>query len=553
MKRKSIYYEFVERRDNVDILRSTGFRIMNSLSIQTGIDTVPTAEITIPLEDLPPESLDKDGQPHLALYSMNIYVQTGGITKYKFIGTIDKFTIDYARFSISLVLSHRVARMRDWLMPSGYTVKQGSIAYMIGPTGANLGYSSTIDINTQSYQDTVEFEYRDGAGEYVMDIAFSSVDKLSALNEIMKNTHDLHFIVDLNDPEGDRIIIGKFGTLTNVIISPDPVYEDECGPNPDYFLTMLTEPTYNVDYTSHFNRAAVFCGDIAQGVMHFTLEEMYNHPELQKEAGVDENGEPLFPVGMYNKQIELQPETEWDTTVDLGDKIYNTTTINNEVVYKNYEIVAYANNDNREFYVVDKEQLKKDKVIKHAVYNFGDLTPIPEIQKTEKDPETGESETIEYAITDQDRINIVLRAYLRAVRILKSQRPEDVWQFNCTPLPVGVADGDKVRLQFKKWVMVNSDSCENNGEPVKKEVALVDKDFYITKRTITFDNDVNEILTLTLDSELRYRDTTDSEYELTELAKKAGEDDDSGGSDHLHADVWSNHLLDQYPYFGSDE
>lgn len=541
-KRNTIYYEFYKMGEQ-EALVGMGTRTLSDTSITTGIDTIPTMNLTIPLEDLPEEVVVKDGEPNLALYLVKVYIHTEGKLKYKFIGTIDNMNIDYANYAITFSLSHRVARMREWLMPAGFVCKDMPLGHLIGKDGVDLGYSSTISSMSQTYKASVEFEYHDGAENYIMEMSFSSTDKLSALSEIMKNTYDYHFVVDLGDNEGDKIIIGKFGTQSGVFISSQPFYtESGCETQPDNYLTMLTEPQYAVDYTGHFNRAAVFCGDIAESVMHLTLKEIYDHPEIQKELAQyqDANGEwhAAFPVGMYDKEIYLQPETEYEARKDNDTKYYNTTKINNEKVYENLDVVAYADNTNREYFVTDQEQFEQDGVILHTVFNFTDLHPIPELE--EEVGEGSNKETIEHPITDNDRMEIAKRAYIRACRKLKSQRPEKVWQFNTTPLPYGFQIGNKAQLYYIKKVLVQTPDCEEK----EKEVARINKEFYVTKVTMSFDQEVNEYDTITLDNELRYRDATVSEWKLTGNVKGG----DGGGSTwepvHNHIDKWNNNLLD---------
>lgn len=540
-KRQTIYYEFLEIGQGTQ-LRGTGTRVVGETTITTGVDMVPTMTLTIPLEDLPESVVFEQGEPNLALYILRVYIHTNGVVKYKFIGTIDTMSIDYANYAITFNLSHRIARMREWLMPTGFVCKNMPLGHLIGNEGIDLGYSSTISTDSQTYSSTVEFEYRNGAENVPMEMSFSSTDKLSALSEIIKNTHDLHYIVDLGDNEGDKIIIGKFGDDSGVFISSQPFYEEEgCVTQPDNYLTMLTEPQYNVDYTGHFNRVAVFCGDLAESVMHLTLKEVYDHPEYQAEVEQYQSNtgewKTAFPVSYYDKQIELQPEPEYKPPSGTTTNHYNTTKINNEKVYQNLDIVAYADNTNREYYITDAKQLEEDGVILHTVYNFSDLHPIPELEET-VDGEDGTSQTIEHPITDNDRWEIAKRAYLRAVRALKAQRPEKVWQFNTTPLPQGFQVGNMAELYYVKKVTITSPDCDEDGKT--KELARVNKRFYVTKVTMAFDEEVNEIDTITLDNELRYRDTTADEWKLTGNLNSS--DSGSTGYDHGHQDIWSNNL-----------
>lgn len=545
-KRQTILYEFYKLGDGEEF-QGSGSRILGGTSITAAIDSVPTMNITIPLEDLPESVVMTNGEPNLALYLIKVYVQTEGIIKYKFVGTIDSMSIDYANYTISLSLSHRVARMREWLMPAGFACKNMELGHLIGKEGIDLGYSSTMGSATQTYDATVEFEFTDEAEKYPMEMSFSCTDKLSALNEIIKNTHDLHYMVDLNDGDGDKIIIGKFGGESGIVISSQPFYEEEgCEERPANHITMLTEPQYAVDYTNHFNRAAVFCGDIAEGVLHFTLKEVYDNPDYQKEIGtyINRDGKevPMFPVGMYDKEVNLQPETEWKESENT-DKYYNTTKINNEKIYENYDIVAYSINDNREYFVTDAQQLEEDGVILHTVYNFTDLHPIPELEEEVDIEGSDEKETIEHPITDNDRWEISKRAYLRAIRALKSQRPEKVWQFNATPLPVGFQIGSMAELYYIKKVRIQSPDCEIDGN--LKEVARINKSFYVTSVTMSFDEEVNEINTITLDNELRYRDTAGQYWELSGRINGDG-DDSANNFGHIHQDVWNNNLRGNY-------
>lgn len=522
-KRKTIYYEFWKLDGSGMLFKGTGTRTVGTNSITTGVDMIPTAELTIPLEDLPAEEVANGKEPNLAMYIVKIFYNTNGVNKYTFIGTVDTLNIDYAHYTVTMNLSHRVARMREWVMPSGYIVKNATLEHVVGANGADLGYSSTMGPDTQVYDSRVEFEYQDGVGETKIEMSFSSTNKLEALNEVLNNTENVHFVVDLSDNEGDKIILGEFGQDTDVLISTTAYYEDNCtNRDTSNYLTMLTEPTYAVDYTDHYNRAVVFCGDVAEGVMHLTLKDIYDNPELQ---------DPMFPVGMYDHEINLQPETEWKEQTN-SDKTYNTTKINNEKVYKEYDIVAYANNDNREYYVTDKQQLEEDKVIKHTVYNFSDLYPIPALERSEEDPETGEIETIELAITDDDRKEITKRAYWRAIRMLKAQRPDHAYQFNSTPLPKGFQDGQKVNFYFAKRINVQDADCDD--EPKPKTIALIQRSMYMTRRVITFDSELNEINTITLDRELRSRDISAVEIELRELIPEDGGDGES---------TWPNTLV----------
>lgn len=497
MKRTGFYYEFYKNGNYV----STGFETLGTNTLTTGIDTIPSMELEIPLHRLPEENM--------ALYDMVIYIQKDGATKYVFHGVIDKMVKDFANYSVKLSLSHYVSRMRDWIMPAGYTVKASDVSWVIGEQGAALGSPNTLGDPTAYAAVPVKFVVQDDAQ---VSLSFSSANKLEALSEVLKYTEDLHFRVELNSQ--DTITIGKFGVETAVMISPNPVPEDDCesafvAAADDNFVTMLTEPTFNVEYTGHFNRAVVFCGDVAHDVAHLTLQPLYDMDEYRNH--------PAFPVGMYDMNIEQQPETAWEQKENSD----TWTKINNEKIYNNLEPIVYTNNDNREFFVTDTKQLFEDGgVVRCATYQFSDMHPIPKLEDTDD-----EGNKIVYTVTDEDRLEMCKLAWRRAKRILMSQRPEHIYQFNCTAIPNWVRDGDKVHFVYVKKILVaqGDEDCENYEEV---KVADIDTNIYMTKRTITFDSHMNETVTVSLDNELRYRDFSEDEWELTHLAAENADGDD---------------------------
>lgn len=510
MKRNSIFYEFFKNNQYV----STGMRTLGNLKISTGVDTVPTMELVIPLEDLPEENM--------ACYDIKLHIQVGGREKYVFWGVVDEMKIDYANYSVTMSLSHRISRMREWAMPANYVVKNTNISHIIGEGGVNLGQPWTVAYKESERKSNFWVEF-DIQNDPTVEHTFSSTDKLAALQEIVEATEKCHWYVDLTDPEGNKIVIGELGQTTDIEISPNPTFNDDCEDVNERYVTMLTEPIYNVDYTNHFNRAIVFCGDIGEGVVHLTLKEVYDDPSLQ---------DPEFPVGMYDRQINLQPEPEYN---DKGK------VINNEQVYKDNEIVAYANNTNREYYVTDNQQLREDgNIVKNTVFQYSQLFPIPKMSETDDD-----GNTIEYGIMDSDRVEMAKRAYQKAIRELKAQRPDHSYQFNCTALPVerGIHDGCKLRLIYIKEVTTyeGDEDCDNRST---RKIADLDVTYYMTNRIITFDQVLNEYTTITLDRDLRPRAIDAVEWQLSELVE------DSGGSKSYHkfADLYEskNKLDDRF-------
>lgn len=515
--RNSVYYQF-RSIDNPGTVLQEGTRTLGTISITTGIDSIPTLSLTIPLEDLPAAegnaiAAGEYVEPRLQRYFMIVYFNIGGVQKYRFQGTIDKMNIDYANYVVQLSLSHTVARMREWAMPVNYSVKRKRVEDVVSENGAALGYSNPPVIDSegndnfsmQSYNRSIKFVFADdGSKDVLVTMTFGANNKLEALSELLNNTEDLHFAVDLAAEE-DTVIISSFtqSDCTKAIITPHVYTAEDCEEEDlSQYVTMLTEPKFNVDYTNHFNRAIVFCGDIQDGVNHLTLEQYYVAPGSNDTP----NLQPLpgFPVGKYEYELNQLPETAWDP--DNGKKI------NNEKIYKNFEIIAYSKNGNREFYVEDSEQMARDKnIILNTVYNFNDLYPIPNLNADIDDD--GEME--ELVITDGDRLEIVRQAYLRAVRKLKAQRPQRIYQMNTTALPIGVSDGDRIRFEYSKSVRIPDDEC---NEFTEKKIVNINECLYMTKRTITFDSALNEINTVTLDAELRPKDISATEVELQEAA-----------------------------------
>lgn len=528
--RNTAYYEF-RTIDQPDKVVQTGTRLLGTTTINTGIDSVPTLSMTIPLEDLPTSELARidEGtfvEPRLQRYTVVVYFNIGGVQKYRFQGTIDKMNIDYANYAVQLTLSHTVARMREWAMPVNYSVKTKTVEEIISERGAALGYANPPIVDSegkdnfsmQSYNRTIDFVFEnDGSKDVIVTMTFGANNKLQALSELLNNTEDLHFSVDLSK-ERDTVIIGSFSKdCTKTVISPYTYTTEECEEEDlSEYVTMLTEPKFNVNYTNHFNRAIVFCGDIQDGVNHLTLESYYGQEPTKG-----------FPVGKYEYELNQLPETAWDP--ENGKKI------NNEKIYKDFDIIAYSKNGNREFYVEDTWQLERDDhIILNTVYNFNDLYPIPQLKLDIDDD--GEME--ELVITDGDRAEIIRQAYMRAVRKLKAQRPERTYQMNTTALPIGTSDGDKIHLLYAKSVRIPDDECD---EFTEKKIVNIDECLYLTKRTITFDDALNEITTVTLDGELRPKDISATEVELREAAEEGGTTE----TETIHADLGKRTYYDK--------
>lgn len=558
--------------------KSRDTRLLGSITITQGLDIVPTVSMKIPIDSLPMENglIVKN----YSNYRVLIQITEDNKPKYGFACIVDSISLDYAEMTAELNLSHRMAEMRDWLMPANLSIKNMLLGYCVENV-CRLGFPDDyvkddqvlIDINYLSQPSTTVPHTRNTPTNHVqqnvsgtdtsnliyvdteipvvidmdeesynkrLEMTFASNNKLAALSEIVSNTDNVHFVGTISSHEmyypptsgtfGDGVKISTFNEpVDNSIIiaqSPDSVTENECDNNNSdlHIIPLLSDPTISTDYTNHFNRAVVFCGDVGDGVMHLTLKEVYNDINIQNAMGVGSDGKPLFPVGMYKRNVNLAPEAEYDE---------NGTKINNEKIYQDYEMPEVANNDNREYYVTDREQLAKDNgLVKHTVYNFSDLYPIPDLEKSVRDSQ-GNTTKIEMEITNDDRIEITKRAYWRAVRYLKSQRPTPVYTFNSGSLPNIDLIGKKVRFRYAAQVTYPDDtemqSHEAECHDTKSQmIDFIDEEYYITNRIVTFDNDLNEYSTVTLDKELRPNPVEEIAIELHE---KASGDDTEGNTE----------------------
>ena len=564
MTRSSVYYIF--QKKVLDSETYAGYKIKyeevcrgtrlvgNGLTITQALDDVPTASITIPIEDLPK---DDKGIPvtNLNNYRVLLSVMVNNKRKYGMACIVESIEVNYEDEIATLSLAHRMAEMKQWLMPINLVVKNMPLGHCVENVAKlsfpddyvkneqvlrQIGYLTNLTVNKdypilpigtatrhiQANPDVlspverlyvpqeipVTIEMDAYAYNTKLEMNFSSTNKLEALAEIMKNTKDLHFLGTISGHEmwyeptngnfGDGVKISNFQDECDysIIVSQNVLDYDleECDFNPAKdisLVTMLGDPVCSQDLTDHFNRAAVFCGDVGEGVLHLTLKEIYENKATLED--------PLFPVEKYEFNINLQPDAVYDNKTHKK--------INNEKVYENIDIPVMANNENREYYVTDLEQLGKDNgAVYHTVYNFSDLYPIPDLEYTDEN-----DKKVELEITDADRIEITKRAYNRAIRFLKAQRPQWQYQFNTTALPAVDMVGKRVRFLYDKKVS-RVDEC---GEPTEITIAHVDECFYITQRIISFDPELNEVATITLDKELRPNTNPEMAYKLHEKAK----------------------------------
>lgn len=152
------------------------------------------------------------------------------------------------------------------------------------------------------------YEFSPKAAETRIEYTFSGETKLAAIDEIISQTEDIHYRVKLTE---EKVLqFSEFGEISDVVMSQARSFPDDCTDSQDIskFPTMLTEPILKMNFTDHINRVVILCGDIDKDVEHLTIKHIYEHPELQ-EAG--------FPVGMYENNVNQQPEPEYAEDEDL--------------------------------------------------------------------------------------------------------------------------------------------------------------------------------------------------------------------------------------------
>lgn len=149
---------------------------------------------------------------------------------------------------------------------------------------------------------------------------------MAAINECVNQTEDIHWRVKLTEQK--HVQFSEFGLIKDVVLSQARSFPDECTDTQDEarFPVLLTEPTFKMDFTNHVNRIVVLCGDIDKDVEHLTLKYMYEHPELWTSG---------FPVGMYEKNINQQDETQWK---DDDDTASGSSIVADDSIHVNKEV-----------------------------------------------------------------------------------------------------------------------------------------------------------------------------------------------------------------------
>lgn len=278
---ETAWYDFIEANGGGVIHR--GNKFLDKISIDYEIDTVPTMRLTIPLAEMP--------KNRASWNTMQIKVFLGD--KYVFWGIIDGFEIDYAHYSVSLNLSHIVAEHRTQFMPVNLIVKNMPLKNLY----------NHMDFAMDGWM----YEFSDKAANSRIEYTFSAENKLAAISECVEQTEDIHWRVKLTE---EKVVqFGEFGMIKPVVLSQARSFPDECTNTQDesYYPVMLTEPVLKMDFTEHVNRIVVLCGDIDKDVEHLTLKHVYEHPEWWTDG---------FPIGMYEKNINQQDETQYEADSD---------------------------------------------------------------------------------------------------------------------------------------------------------------------------------------------------------------------------------------------
>lgn len=140
MTRSSVYYIF--QKKVLDSETYAGYKIKyeevcrgtrlvgNGLTITQALDDVPTASITIPIEDLPK---DDKGIPvtNLNNYRVLISVMVNNKRKYGMACVVESIEVNYEDEIATLSLVHRMAEMKQWLMPINLIVKNMPLGHCV--------------------------------------------------------------------------------------------------------------------------------------------------------------------------------------------------------------------------------------------------------------------------------------------------------------------------------------------------------------------------------------------------------------------------------------
>ena len=137
--RNTLYYIFQKRVLNSqtyagykveyeEVSRDT--RTVGTVQIKQMIDSVPTVTMSIPIDALPKN--DK-GLPvtNLNNYRVLLRIMSQGEVKYGLACIVDAISVHYNTGVVDLSLSHRMAEMRQWLVPANLVVKNMTLGHCV--------------------------------------------------------------------------------------------------------------------------------------------------------------------------------------------------------------------------------------------------------------------------------------------------------------------------------------------------------------------------------------------------------------------------------------
>ena len=105
-------------------------RTVGTVQIKQGIDSVPSVTMSIPIDALPKN--DK-GLPvtNLNNYRVLLRIMEQGKPKYGLACIVDSINVHYDTGIVDLAMSHRMAEMRQWLMPANLVVKKMTLGHCV--------------------------------------------------------------------------------------------------------------------------------------------------------------------------------------------------------------------------------------------------------------------------------------------------------------------------------------------------------------------------------------------------------------------------------------
>lgn len=293
-----------------------------------------------------------------------------------------------------------------------------------------------------------QIDFKDDAGEEMIDYVYSKQNKLEALTQTVELTDDLWWRVGFWNER--RLEIGRFGEIKPYTLSTRPSGRSN--------IRIITEPQIEPDIENVANVATVYSDKGDGGMTSLTLRDVYMDKELVK-RGVIENEiqKDGFPVVILRANV------------------------NNERDYSRFvsQYPKLAPNNELEYSVIDEESiaLEHGKLIETA-FAFNDLSPF---------------ETDGEYITDKQRIRAAKVAYRTAIRKLKQMRRSYNITMTTEELPYDLLAGDKVRLQYDNKLF-KLEACSK----YYKKLMEMDDFYYITRIHFTVDQYGKEICEITL-------------------------------------------------------